>query len=379
MPPFRSRRILDVDETVLKRAAAELNQMLADQDAGAIHLEQLGALAHLRGVVTITLKDADIDTSDPAVLLALLVEIDAYARRHPDKGSATPGGSITNQVRAISIMIRLRIDNPVAIEARRDRVKQELGIGQRELYKSRRLGDFQEAYVRYIVRVLSDSASQRQIVDRLKFTTQDQAAQQNRLTPGALPVSRRRPTRRTITLVAAVAFIVIVVVATLLVQRRDATDSHTNRSDASELERRYDGKNPRGDDGDESKCADPPPSQTVIASEPPVLAPTGDEVGRLQLRSSPTCPTVLWARLLWNHDENATYVIPAGWTVHLKTHRPDTDTVRDDDAEPSQPTPVPYLFSTMLSSARGCVYVQAYFTRGDQTSTQAATSCVRAE
>ncbi|MBF6259870.1 hypothetical protein IU468_26690 [Nocardia farcinica] len=97
----------------------------------------------------------------------------------------------------------------------------------------------------------------------------------------------------------------------------------------------------------------------------------------MQLRASPKCPTVIWARVVWNNDLAATYQIPPGWTLHVVSHRPDTQTAHDE-TELASASKIPYGLGAMLSTARGCVFVEAYFTNGDQRTASAATSCVRA-
>ncbi|MBF4996682.1 hypothetical protein IRT45_05875 [Nocardia sp. BSTN01] len=114
-----------------------------------------------------------------------------------------------------------------------------------------------------------------------------------------------------------------------------------------------------------------------MSSHPPVEGPDGTRVGTIELRSSPKCKAVVWGRVLWNNDPAATYQIPRGWTLHVITHRPDT---RDyfDQPEPSHDSPIPYALSAMMSTARGCVFVEAYFTDGVRRTASAATSCVSA-
>jgi hypothetical protein len=161
--------------------------------------------------------------------------------------------------------------------------------------------------------------------------------------------------------------------------RSPSNESSTasGRPDAEQLEARYDGKDPRGIAGAASRCADPPPSRAVPASTPPVYGPDGQQVGSIELRTSPVCP-VIWARVLWESDPNATYDIPEGWRLHIVAHRPETETVIDFVEPPSQ-GPIPYGLGPMLTTIRGCVYVEAYFTNQDRKTNAVPTSCIVAD
>ncbi|MFD4367764.1 hypothetical protein [Rhodococcus sp. NPDC058521] len=170
--------------------------------------------------------------------------------------------------------------------------------------------------------------------------------------------------------------VVAIVVGVVVVLGSD----HRSQSDAARHELQYDGKDPRGLDGADSRCADPPPSLEVKASRPPVLGPDGTVVGVVEVRTSASCPGVVWARVPWNNDRgeadpSAVYQIPAGWVLHVVTHRPGTAT-SVDTPEPSVAGPIPYGLSTMLTTARGCVYVEAYFSNGDDRTVSALTPCV---
>jgi hypothetical protein len=88
----------------------------------------------------------------------------------------------------------------------------------------------------------------------------------------------------------------------------------------------------------------------------------------------------MWARVLWNGNEQSTYQIPPGWTLHVVMHRPATNT-RIDEPEPSSSSPVLYGLSRMIASARGCVYAEVYFMKDDNPDVKTAiarTSCIRA-
>jgi hypothetical protein len=176
-----------------------------------------------------------------------------------------------------------------------------------------------------------------------------------------------------------VAVVVIVILAVGGVLVFSSFDEHPPSPDALSLEARYDGKLANGQSGEaESHCADgnKPPSQEVASSHPPVFGPDGRIVGSIQLRTSYICP-VIWARVLWS-DGN--YQIPDGWTLHVVAHRPDTNT-SIDAMEPmpgysQSSTPIPYALSYMLTTIRGCVYVEAFFTSGEQRTTSVPTTCV---
>jgi hypothetical protein len=178
---------------------------------------------------------------------------------------------------------------------------------------------------------------------------------------------------------AAVVTAALLAVAVAAFTRGDHAPATWNGMTAAELERRYDGKLPGGQDGSESHCADGDKRPSVPiehATSPAVMGPDGNEVGRIQLRRSQACPTVVWARVLWHGDERGTYQIPAGWTLHAVMHRPDTGTVTDEP-EPSKASAIEYALSDMLSSARGCVFAEAYFTNGDGTTAAAPTNCAQ--
>lgn len=172
--------------------------------------------------------------------------------------------------------------------------------------------------------------------------------------------------------------VVVLVLATGAYFGLSTTLSHSGSSssfNAAQLERRYDGKDPRGTAGVSSKCSDPPPSQLVASSNPPVFGVNGKIVGHMELRTSPICP-VIWARVIWNGGPDATYRIPSGWTLHIVAHRPETKTSHDSPDVPSE-NPIQYGLSSMLVSVRGCVYVEVYFSKSDRRTAVARTSCVK--
>jgi hypothetical protein len=199
----------------------------------------------------------------------------------------------------------------------------------------------------------------------------------------AKPTSARtRPGRRRLILTGAtVATVVLAVVAAVVLTRDNSAHATWNGMSAAQLEQRYDGKLPQGQEGQESHCADPPPSQPIDGASPPsVIGPDGTEVAKVHLRKSksPTCPTVVWARVVWYDDENRTFTIPPGWTLHVVMTRPDTKSTTDE-TEPQHGPTIHYAYSRMMTSATGCVYAQAYFTKGDAPppTEVVPTSCVQ--
>lgn len=193
------------------------------------------------------------------------------------------------------------------------------------------------------------------------------------------PASRTTAGRRRHILAgAAVVALLAVVAVAVIALTRDDTQATWNGVTAVELERRYDGKLPWGDD-DISRCADPPDSEEVVSNSPPVIAPDGNQVGVVQLRKSPICQTATWSRVLWDGDERKRYQIPTGWTLHTVMHRPATNTVIDEQ-DHSTASEAPYIVSRMISSARGCVYAEVYFASDDNPDAKTATartSCVQ--
>ncbi|PEG33896.1 hypothetical protein CQY20_28405 [Mycolicibacterium agri] len=106
------------------------------------------------------------------------------------------------------------------------------------------------------------------------------------------------------------------------------------------------------------------------------MVPDGRVTGVIELRKSPICPSAVWARVLWDGNEQTRYQIPPGWTLHSVMHRPITKTVIDEQ-DHSSATEGPYIVSRMIASARGCVYAEVYFTNGDERTTPVRTSCVQ--
>lgn len=194
--------------------------------------------------------------------------------------------------------------------------------------------------------------------------------------------SRARSGRRRVILTGAAASgVAVLAAAGLAVGLTHGNVSHDpwNGMTAAELERRYDGKLPWGDD-DNSHCANPPSAETAVSNSPPVMAPNGNQAGVVQLRKSPICPTAVWARVLWNGNDQSEGQIPPGWTLHSVMRRPDTKTVIDEQ-DHSYASKVPEIVSRMIASAGGCVYAEVYFTKDANPDVKAAiarTSCVRA-
>jgi hypothetical protein len=143
-------------------------------------------------------------------------------------------------------------------------------------------------------------------------------------------------------------------------------------SSARAMERRYDGKDPEGKDGPQSKCVDiRHPSQPVTQVEPSVIGPSGHVVGRVQLRTSPICP-VIWARVYWI---KGSYVLPSGWTLHIVMHR--RYPLRVADFIPYDASQ--YVYGNMLATARGCVYASVFFADGSRHTPLAITPCMKSK
>lgn len=188
---------------------------------------------------------------------------------------------------------------------------------------------------------------------------------------------RRR--RRQVATVLAVTVLAVLAVLGVVALNRPPTERTWNGITAAELEQRYDGKLPQGQDGSGSDCADgnEPPSLAVEhATTPPVMGPDGARVGSVQLRRSQACATVVWARVLWDDNDKATYQIPPGWTLHIVMKRADTDAAIDEP-ERSTGSRIPYEFSRMLSSARECVFAEVYFASANSRTATSQTSCVQ--
>ncbi|MBF6097833.1 hypothetical protein IU510_07045 [Nocardia cyriacigeorgica] len=143
-------------------------------------------------------------------------------------------------------------------------------------------------------------------------------------------------------------------------------------SEAERLEARYDGKDPllMTDDS----CGLVSRSQPAHPARPQLTGIEGQVIGSVEIRTWPGCD-VVWGRVLWNDNPDTLLQIPAGWTLHVVTHRPATGTVTAF-SEPSGPTPVEWVYGPVLATARGCVYVEAYFTNGSQESPRVRTACV---
>lgn len=176
------------------------------------------------------------------------------------------------------------------------------------------------------------------------------------------------------------------VAASVTLLHDDAGGDRLQGMTATELEQRYDGKLALGED-EQSRCAETPQAgqpqkgETINPDEPypPLIGPDGTEVGKLQLRKSTVCPTAVWIRALWRGSEQVLYQIPPGWTLHTVMYRSATNT-RLEERDPSQPGPGMYIISKMISSARGCVYGEAYFTKDAQPDVKtptARTACVQ--
>lgn len=142
-------------------------------------------------------------------------------------------------------------------------------------------------------------------------------------------------------------------------------------SSATAIEQRYDGKDPSGKDGPNSKCADPPPSQPVSQLHPSVIGPNGKVVGHVDLRTSPICP-VIWARVYWL---KGSYLMPTGWSLYIVMHRRvHLKTIRYISHNTSN-----YVYGNMLATVSGCVYAEVYFVKGSSRTPPALTPCLRSQ
>ena len=138
---------------------------------------------------------------------------------------------------------------------------------------------------------------------------------------------------------------------------------------AAAIDQRYDGKDPAGKDGPQSKCADPPASQPLTQVHPSVLGPDGRVVGYVDLRTSSICP-VVWARVYWL---KGSYRMPPGWSLHILVHRPaDHKTIEYIAYDAST-----YVYGNMLATVSGCVYAEVYFAQGKHRTQPAVTQCMR--
>lgn len=362
----------------MEAALIDLGDLMNGAKRGAFDPLCIGAATGLHAWISAALGTAEVDLDDPRVFIHLLQSVDAYAEDHPVTQKKVGKGSnytATQAVGAIGWLIRIDDDRGTGrkLEERRKDAHVNAGIHPRQLEADRwqdwhHLGD---AYLLYVRRVLEDPTSRTVILDRLQSDARRDSS---------VGETSSRWSRRTLGILALVAVVVVAAMITLgtvwaLRVADDDAPPSVDSTTASALEQRYDGKDPRGLDGEESHCADPPASVPIPSSEPPVMGPDGRQVGSIQLRGSPACPTVVWARVLWNSDPAVMYQIPAGWTLHVVTHRPDTATSVDEE-ETASATPIPYGLSSMLTTARGCVYVEAYFTQGPNTTGSVPTSCV---
>lgn len=128
----------------------------------------------------------------------------------------------------------------------------------------------------------------------------------------------------------------------------------------------------------DNACADAPLSQPAYPAGPQVVGPDGTAIGTIQLRTQYSCE-VIWPRVVWDVgsdlDVDATYQIPAGWTLQVLTVRPATGSIFSYP-EPSSGAPVPYALGKMASTARDCVYAEVYFTSSHGRTQSARTDCV---
>lgn len=332
----------------------------------------------------------ELEREKDTILTAVAVDHeleDWYKRRELAK-------RVCDELRSIVASIENKIDRRIAqVVLATEREFCGLGVGQRLAFVATHDSTFTE----------NQFADRRaSVIENLAAALEEALAQRDALPSGVDPGAQDDPVptieaeepsgsgrqvrNRHRILTAVLAAVLSLVAASGLVvalTHGNPARDPWNGLTAAELERRYDGKLPWGDD-DSSRCSDQPDigrSETVNPKNtPPVMVPDGHVVGMIQLRKSPICPTVVWARVLWDGDEQKKYQIPAGWTMHTVMHRPDTNTVRDEQ-DHSSASEAPYIVSRMLTSARGCVYAETYFTKDDQPDVKTATArtaCVQA-
>ncbi|WP_280377984.1 hypothetical protein [Nocardia wallacei] len=375
-------------------------------DRGAFKPYQLEECTGLSQFLARHLDDSQLDLTDGTVMLAVLRTVDARARPFPVTRPGPADQTDARRTLAVGILIRLYDDNqqyPAGIKARRSLVDRRLGIGWRGTYLTRPVAfrKLIEGYLRFIEAQLRRHDVRDEIVRAVAAELQSQqhdlprSEESHSLVPSHPPAEvgssvpqPLRPLKRSVVLFGSgglVLLVLVLVIAWALLSDTDNAPSgqgvgstEISAQDAAALEQRFDGKDPRGKSGGNTKCADPPDSYVVPSSQPPVEGPEGATVGAIQLRASPSrdCPTVVWARVYWNNDPTATYQIPQGWTLHVVSHRPDTND-NHDEQEPASASKIPYGLSAMMSTARGCVFVEVYFTNGDQKTAPAVTTCVK--
>ncbi|MCF8785254.1 hypothetical protein [Rhodococcus ruber] len=382
-----------VSRAELPAALNALESLMNDRQRGVFNLASVADARGLRDWLAHTPGLPALDLSDPHLVAELLRRIDAYAHRHPVTEKTVGKSSqytVTQAVRAVGWLIRVddaRGDR--GLVARCQQASAATKIGARQLASDRRQRDHRipEAYLQYVRRALADPTSREELLTDLVL---DAGASSNDARPDDSdeltshhsetqygPVWQRVRKAGVVFVVA----ITMVVAAIWALNRDDALGSDATASAEIVQERvRLDGKDPRGLDGADSQCADPPSSERVETSEPPVIGPDGNVVGTLQLRTSAKCPRVVWARVHWEGDQTKTYLIPAGWVLHTALYRPDTQT-RVESLDDSSLGEVPYILSKMLTTAGNkCVYAEAYFQKdtGERTAS-VKTACIGAQ
>jgi hypothetical protein len=169
--------------------------------------------------------------------------------------------------------------------------------------------------------------------------------------------------------------IVILGIIVLVVNVSAPTNGPGNISPAppspESIEQRFDGKDPKGKYGPDSRCADPPPSQPITSTQPPLMGPDGHVVGTVELRTSGICP-VIWARVNW---PNGSYDLPAGWSLHIRMHRPMP--LPQKISEYISHNTTVYVYGNMLTTVRGCVYAEVYFSNAGGQTAATKTECVK--
>jgi hypothetical protein len=379
-----------VSRAELLAALDALESLMNDRQRGVFNLASVAEARGLRDWLAHTPGLPTLDLSDPRLVAELLRRIDAYAHRHPVTGKTVGKSSqytVTQAVRAVGWLIRVddaRGDR--GLVARHKQASAATKIVARQLASDRRQRDHRilEAYLQYVRRVLANPTSRGELLTDLVLDARDSANDARPDDSNELASHHSGtqygpvwPRVRKAGVVFVVA-ITMVVAAIWALNRDHALSSDAAASAEIAQERaRLDGKDPRGLEGTDSQCADPPSSERIETSEPPVIGPDGNVVATIQLRTSPKCPRVVWARVHWEGDESKSYMIPEGWVLHTALHRPDTQT-RVESLDDSSLGEVPYILSKMLTTAGGtCVYAEAYFQKdAAERTASATTACI---
>lgn len=177
----------------------------------------------------------------------------------------------------------------------------------------------------------------------------------------SVPARRRFSARRL--LVASLAALVLLTTAAssaALGAKHDGSWAQSTQNVTSRIEP---ASSPEPMDGDDPRARDCYPDAVVVQAVPLPL-PNGDAFGTLRLRHSAHCGAS------WG---SAYYANPDLFTVRITVHRPEDGAIVRDDWSNNTP---PGSYSDMLSTASGCVWVEAVVITPSGTSSPAKTSCL---